>query len=74
MTSTPRMIQGLITAFPPLRRPKLETADEGVVRLGSGCITAGFPPLRRPKPETADEGVVRLGSGCITAGFSPLRR
>ena len=47
MTSTPRMIQGLITAFPPLRRPKLETADEGVVRLGSGCITAGFPPLRR---------------------------
>jgi hypothetical protein len=34
-------------AFPPLRQPKPETADRGIVRLGSGSITAAFPPLRR---------------------------
>ena len=73
MNSTRRLICGSTTAFPPLRQPKPEIADRGVVRLGSACITAGFPPLRQPKPEIADRGVVRLGSACITGGFA-LRR
>ena len=73
MNSTDWLICSSTTAFPPLRQPKPETADRGIVRLGAGCITAGFPPLRQPKPETADRGTVRLGAGCITAGF-PLHR
>ena len=37
----------IISAFPPMRQPKPETADRGVLRLGSGSITAAFPPFRR---------------------------
>jgi hypothetical protein len=33
-------------AFPPLRQPKPETADRGIVRLGASCITAAIPPRR----------------------------
>ena len=48
MNSTGLMISGSpTTIFPSLRQPKPETADCGVVRLGSGCITGGFPPLHR---------------------------
>ena len=35
------------TLSPPLRQPKPETADRGILRLGSGSITAAFPPLYR---------------------------
>ena len=47
MNSTERLTCGSrITAFPPLRQPKPETTDRGIVRLGAGNITAAFPPLR----------------------------
>ena len=43
MNSTQPLTFGSVTtAFPPLRQPKPEIADRGVVRLGSGCITAVF--------------------------------
>ncbi len=48
-------------------------ADRGIVRLGSGCITAKLPPIRFPKPASTDRGTVRLGSGCITAELPPIR-
>jgi hypothetical protein len=74
MTATDRLFRGSTTTkFPPLRQPKPETADHGIVRFGDGCITAEFPPLRQPKPETADHGTVRFGDGCITAEFPPRR-
>ena len=47
MNSTERLTCGLTTTgFPPLRRPRPETTDRGMVRLGDGCITAEFPPRR----------------------------
>ena len=46
MNSTRRLICGSTTAFPPLRQPKPEIADRGIVRLGSSGITADFPPRR----------------------------
>ena len=46
MNSTGRLIYGSTNAFPPLRQPKPKIADRGIVRLGSGSITAAFPPLR----------------------------
>ena len=47
MNSTKRPTCRWITAgFPPLRQPKLEIADRGIVRLGSSGITADFPPRR----------------------------
>jgi hypothetical protein len=74
MNLADQLTGGLNTAgFPPLRQPKPEITDRGVVRIGSSCITAGFPPLRQPKPEITDRGVVRIGSSCITAGFPPRR-
>ena len=60
----------LTTGFPPLRQPKSEIADRGVVRLGSGNISAVFPPLRQPKPEIANRGTLRFGSGNISDCFT----
>jgi hypothetical protein len=57
----------------PLQPPNQEIADRGIVRLGSGSITASIPPLRRPSLDVADRGTVRLGSGSITASF-PFHR
>ena len=74
MNSTGPLTNGsTVTGFPPLRQPKPETADRGMVRLGDSCITAAFPRAWQPKPETGDRGTVRLGDASITAAF-PLHR
>jgi hypothetical protein len=42
----------MTTDFPQLRLPNPEIADSGIVRLGSGTITANFPFSSARKPRS----------------------